>query len=290
MEPAIVCLRKGEERGVRAGAVWIFDNQIDWINDLCTDGGIVEIVDQKERFLARGYFNRKSKITVRILTHDAQESIDRAFFARRIARAWSFRQTLGLTNACRVVFGESDGLPGLTVDKFGDCLSFQTVALGIDRWKPDIISILVDLFHPVCIYERNDVPVREKEGLPRQTGCVYGSLPDSVVIQEHDAKMLVDIAHGQKTGHFLDQQENRGRIRPYVPAGVCSIYAVVPAAFPSTLRSMAPNVSKQWMPLRKPWRWCRKTPGSTASRLKPPAPMSLTWYGNTPMPVGNSTL
>ena len=116
-----------------------------------------------------------------------------------------------------MVFGESDGLPGLTVDKFGDCLSFQTVALGIDRWKPDIISILVDLFHPVCIYERNDVPVREKEGLPQQTGCVYGSLPDSVVIQEHDAKMLVDIAHGQKTGHFLDQQENRGRIRPYVP-------------------------------------------------------------------------
>ena len=86
MEPAIVCLRKGEERGVRAGAVWIFDNQIDWINDLCTDGGIVEIVDQKERFLARGYFNRKSKITVRILTHDAQESIDRAFFARRMLR------------------------------------------------------------------------------------------------------------------------------------------------------------------------------------------------------------
>lgn len=111
MEPAIVCLRKGEERGVRAGAVWIFDNQIDWINDLCTDGGIVEIVDQKERFLARGYFNRKSKITVRILTHDAQESIDRAFFARRIARAWSFRQTLRLTDACRVVFGESDGFP-----------------------------------------------------------------------------------------------------------------------------------------------------------------------------------
>lgn len=217
MEPAIVCLRKGEERGIRAGAVWIFDNQIDWINDLCTDGGIVEIVDQEERFLARGYFNRKSKITVRILTRNAQESIDRAFFARRIAHAWSFRQTLGLTNACRVVFGESDGLPGLTVDKFGDCLSFQTVALGIDRWKPDIISILADLFHPVCIYERNDVPVREKEGLPQQTGCVYGILPDSVVIQEHDAKMLVDIAHGQKTGHFLDQQENRGRIRPYVP-------------------------------------------------------------------------
>jgi 23S rRNA (cytosine1962-C5)-methyltransferase len=216
MDTAIVCLRRGEERDVRAGAPWVFDNEIDWINDLCEDGGIVEILDHHEQFLARGYFNRKSKISVRILTRNPNESIDRAFFARRIADAWAYRQTLGFSDACRVVFGESDGLPGLTVDKFGDCLSFQTVALGIDRWKADIIDILVELFHPTCIYERNDVPVREKEGLPQQTGCVYGTLPDKVIIREHDAQMIVDIAHGQKTGHFLDQQENRGRIRPYV--------------------------------------------------------------------------
>lgn len=216
MEAAIVCLHRGEARKIRAGAPWIFDNQIDWINDLCQDGGIVEILDHDERFVARGYFNRQSKITVRVLTRNPQEIIDHAFFARRIADAWAFRQRLGFRHACRVVFGESDGLPGLTVDKFEDCLSFQTVALGIEHWKQDIIQILADLFRPACIYERNDVPVREKEGLPQQTGCVYGALPESVVIQEHDARMLVDLAHGQKTGHFLDQQENRGRIRPYV--------------------------------------------------------------------------
>ena len=132
--------------------------------------------------------------------------------------AWKFRQSLGFSNACRVVFGESDGLPGLTVDKFGDYLSFQTVSLGMEQWKPDIIEILVELFQPKGIYERNDVPVRAKEGLEQITGCVYGEVPPLTTIREHDAAMLVDIAHGQKTGHFLDQQENRGRIAPYCPA------------------------------------------------------------------------
>ena len=116
-----------------------------------------------------------------------------------------------------MVFGESDGLPGLTVDKFGDYLSFQTVSLGMEQWKPDIIEILVELFQPKGIYERNDVPVRAKEGLEQITGCVYGEVPPLTTIREHDAAMLVDIAHGQKTGHFLDQQENRGRIAPYCP-------------------------------------------------------------------------
>ena len=122
---------------------------------------------------------------------------------------------MGFENACRVVFGESDGLPGLTVDKFGDYLSFQIVSLGMEQWKDAIIRILVDLFQPKGIFERGDVPVREKEGLPQITGCVYGEVPEQVEIMEHDARMLVDIPNGQKTGHFLDQQENRGRIKPY---------------------------------------------------------------------------
>ena len=217
MDYAKVCLHRGEERDIRSGGWWVYDNEIDWIDDICTDGGIVDVLDSRMQFVARGYFNRRSKIAVRVLTRDESEIIDRDFFRRRVETAWKFRQSLGFSNACRVVFGESDGLPGLTVDKFGDYLSFQTVSLGMEQWKPDIIEILVELFQPKGIYERNDVPVRAKEGLEQITGCVYGEVPPLTTIQEHDAAMLVDIAHGQKTGHFLDQQENRGRIAPYCP-------------------------------------------------------------------------
>lgn len=217
MDYAKVCLHRGEERDIRSGGWWVYDNEIDWIDDICTDGGIVDVLDSRMQFVARGYFNRRSKIAVRVLTRDESEVIDRDFFRRRVETAWKFRQSLGFSNACRVVFGESDGLPGLTVDKFGDYLSFQTVSLGIEQWKQDIIEILVELFHPKGIYERNDVPVRAKEGLEQITGCVYGEVPPLTTIREHDAAMLVDIAHGQKTGHFLDQQENRGRIAPYCP-------------------------------------------------------------------------
>lgn len=217
MDYAKVCLHRGEERDIRSGGWWVYDNEIDWIDDICTDGGIVDVLDSRMQFVARGYFNRRSKIAVRVLTRDESEIIDRDFFRRRVETAWKFRQSLGFSNACRVVFGESDGLPGLTVDKFGDYLSFQTVSLGMEHWKPDIIEILVELFQPKGIYERNDVPVRAKEGLEQLTGCVYGEVPPLTTIREHDAAMLVDIAHGQKTGHFLDQQENRGRIAPYCP-------------------------------------------------------------------------
>lgn len=215
MEYGKVCLRRGEEKDIRGGGFWIFDNEIDWYDDICPDGGIVDVVDSRMNFVARGYFNSQSKIVVRVLTRDKDEVIDDGFFRRRIEAAWQFRQALGFSDSCRVVFGESDGLPGLTVDKFGDCLSFQIVSLGIEQWKDTVIAVLADLFHPRGIYERDDVPVREKEGLPLRTGCVYGDVPPLVTIREHDASMLVDIPHGQKTGHFLDQQENRGRIQPY---------------------------------------------------------------------------
>lgn len=217
MEYGKVCLRRGEEKDIRAGSFWIYDNEIDWVDDICADGDVVDILDSRMHFAARGYFNHKSKIAVRILTRQEDEIIDRDFFRRKIEAAWAFRQSLGFSNACRVVFGESDGLPGLTVDKFGDYLSFQTVTLGMEQWKDDIVAILAELFQPKGIYERNDVPVREKEGLTQQTGCVYGEVSPLVEIREHDAAMLVDIPHGQKTGHFLDQQENRGRIAPYCP-------------------------------------------------------------------------
>ena len=215
MEYGKVCLRRGEERDLRAGGLWIYDNEIDWVDDVCADGDVVDVLDSRLHFVARGYFNRRSKIAVRVLTRDPEEAVDRDFFRQRLEAAWSYRCSLGFENACRVVFGESDGLPGLTVDKFGDYLSFQTVTLGMERWKPVLVDCLAELFHPAGICERNDVAVREKEGLAQQAGCVCGTLPPLTEIREHDAVMLVDVLHGQKTGHFLDQQENRGRIRPY---------------------------------------------------------------------------
>jgi 23S rRNA (cytosine1962-C5)-methyltransferase len=210
-----VCLRRGEEAAVRAGACRIFDNQLDWADDVCTDGCVTDVVDARGAFCARGFFNSRSKITVRVLTRDEKEGIDRDFFRRRIEAAWAFRQSLGFSDSCRVVFGESDLLPGLTVDKFAGCLSFQIVSLGLEAWKDDIVAILAEIFHPQGIFERDDVPVREKEGLRQLKGCVYGTVPDVVEIREHDARMLVSIENGQKTGHFLDQQENRGRLKPY---------------------------------------------------------------------------
>ena len=111
--------------------------------------------------------------------------------------------------------GGPDGLPGLTVDKFGDCLSFQIVSLGMERMRDDILAILAEVFRPQCIYERDDLAVREKEGMEQRKGCVYGAVPPELIIREHDALMAVDIENGQKTGHFLDQQENRGHLRPY---------------------------------------------------------------------------
>lgn len=211
-----VCLNRGEEKDVENGSLWIYDNEIDWCTDTCRDGDVVTVLDSRRRFCAKGFFNSKSKIVVRVLTRDPGETIDHVFFYKRIRRAWEYRQSIGLTNACRVVFGDSDGLPGLTVDKFGDYLSIQIVSLGMEQWKQNIVEILAEIFAPKGIYERNDLQVREKEGLPQQTGCLYGAVPQQCEILEHDARMLVSIPDGQKTGHFLDQQENRGILKDYV--------------------------------------------------------------------------
>ena len=145
----------------------IFDNELDWADDTCTDGCIVDVLDEQLRFAARGFFNSCSKITVRVLTRDPSEAITQDFFRSRIEAAWRARTQLGFSDSCRVVFGETDGLPGLTVDKFAGYLSFQITCLGLESWKQGLIDILADLFHPLGIYERDDLPVREKKDFPR---------------------------------------------------------------------------------------------------------------------------
>ena len=214
MEYGEVRLRRGEEKDLLAGGCWVYDNEVSWVDELCENGGVVDVTAHDGAFLGRGFFNGDSKIIVRLITREKEE-VNAPFIALRIRDAWLRRRRLGFDNACRVVFGDADGLPGLTVDKFGEYLSFQIVSAGMERFKPDIISILAELFDPKGICERNDVAVREKEGLEQRSGCVYGTLPERVRFRELDALMEADLLHGQKTGHFLDQQENRGRIRPY---------------------------------------------------------------------------
>lgn len=209
-----VRLRRGEDRGLAAGGCWVYDNQVAWVDEDCADGGIADVTRSDGVFLGRGFFNSRSKILLRLLSREKVD-IGPDLIRQRILAAWQRRRQLGFDNACRVVFGDADGLPGLTVDKFGDYLSFQIVCLGMAAFQQEIVGILAELFHPKGICQRNDVAIREKEGLPLEAGCVYGALPERVRFRENEAWMEADLLHGQKTGHFLDQQENRGRIRPY---------------------------------------------------------------------------
>ena len=150
------------------------------------------------------------------MTRDRTETIDAAFFSRRLRQAWDYRQRIGYTENCRLVFGEADDLPALIIDKFNDYFVIQTLALGIDRWKPVIVAALEEIFRPKGIYERNDVPVRELEGLPLQKGFLSAPFGTQIIINENGLRMQVDLENGQKTGYFLDQHDNRRAIRHIV--------------------------------------------------------------------------
>lgn len=210
----------------------MYDNEVERIDGAITPGDIVDVLSQKGTFLGRGYINPQSRILVRLLT-TAHEEIDAAFFERRLGQAIALRRTLGLLGngsirddrgACRLVFGEADFLPALVVDRFADCLVLQTLSLGIERWKNDIVNSLVQILSPRCVYERNDVPLREKEGLLQQKGVVWGEEPGLVQIEENGLKLLVDIENGQKTGYFLDQRENRAAMAPFVGEDVLDCF------------------------------------------------------------------
>lgn len=220
---AQVILRKGKEEDILLGSLWVYDNEIERTEGECSPGDIVDVVSARGGFLGRGYINPRSKIRVRLMTRERTE-VDAALIAERLAQAVSLRRTLGLLGndvrgdrrACRLVFGEADFLPALVVDRFADVLVLQTVALGIERFKADIVRTLADMLVPRCIYERNDVPLREKEGLAQQKGVLFGEAPGIVAIEENGLSLLVDVENGQKTGYFLDQRENRAAIRPFV--------------------------------------------------------------------------
>jgi len=207
---AVVKLAANMRHRVVSGHPWVYGTEVANIAGDFEPGDIVEVIDAKGKFLGRGYINPASQILVRILTRDRSEEINRAFFAGRIKAALDYRDRVVYnTDSYRLIFAEADFLPALIVDKYGDCLVVQTLALGIDKFKDLIVDILDEFLNPAGIYERNDASVRELEGLPLKTGFLKGSFEPHIEINENGLVFLVDLEGGQKTGYFLDQRENR---------------------------------------------------------------------------------
>jgi len=211
-----VYLKKKISRRIESGHPWIFGNEVNTVEGDAAGGETVEVYTHDKKFVGRGYINPQSQILVRLLTREKSEVIDEGFFYGRIKEAWEYRQKLGYTENCRLIFGEADFMPALIIDKFNDYFVLQTLALGMDRWKPAIVKALEQLFSPKGIYERNDVPVRELEGMPQQKGFLSAPFDTQIIIRENGLQMHVDIENGQKTGYFLDQQDNRRAIRHIV--------------------------------------------------------------------------
>lgn len=210
-----IYLRRGREQRVLGGHPWVFRSDIER-EDGASDGLPVRVLSSAGRFLAMAVYNPRSQISLRILSR-RDEPIDGAFIRGRVRRALDYRRRFADLNSCRLIFAESDGLPAVIADKFGDVIVLQILCLGMERFKGDIVDALAQELSPRGIYERNDVPVRELEGLSQQTGLLWGEVPDRVEMQENGVRFLVDVKEGQKTGFFLDQKENRAAIAPFVP-------------------------------------------------------------------------
>lgn len=209
-----VILNKYEEENVLKGYPWVFNNEINGFDGIIENGKVCKVLTNDGKFVCYGFLNTNSKIMIRVLSLDENEEINKDFFKKRIMYAISHRRHLGWS-ATRLIFSEADFLPGLIVDKYGDYLSVQFMSLGMDMIKNDIVDILVELTGCKGIYERSDMPVREKEGLLHVKGFLYGSFDPRVMIVEDDIKMIVDLENGQKTGYFLDQKLNRDILRLY---------------------------------------------------------------------------
>ncbi len=212
-------LNKNISSRVENGHPWIFANEINRgkaLDAAAKAGEIVNVFTHDKKFIGKGYVNPQSQIMVRLLTRDKDKEINDDFFYDAIQKAWTYRQKLGYVENCRLIFGEADELPQLIIDKFNDYFVIQTLALGIDFWKPSIVKAIEKIFSPKGIYERNDVPVRELEGMEQLKGFLSEPFDTNIIIQENGVQFHVDIAAGQKTGYFLDQQDNRKAIQHIV--------------------------------------------------------------------------
>ncbi len=211
-----VFLKNKISQRIQNGHPWVFGNEVNTIQGEASGGEIAEVFTHDKKFVGRGYINPKSQIIIRLLTREKNELINDDFFCRKIKEAWEYREKIGYTENCRLIFGEADFLPALIIDKFNDYFVIQTLSLGIDVWKEAIVNTLKKIFSPKGIYERNDVPVRELEGLKQQKGFLSEPFDTNIIINENGLKFYVDVANGQKTGFFLDQQDNRKAIQHVV--------------------------------------------------------------------------
>ncbi len=220
---ARVLIKTGRDKPIRQRHPWIFSGAIERIDKDAVDGGLVEVVTARGEFLARGYLNRRSQIVVRLLTWEQAESIDDDFWVRRLTRSITARPN---GPARRLINAESDGLPGLIVDQYGEWLVLQSLTLGIEQQKALISRHLMDIVKPRGIYERSDVDVREKEGLLAGSGLLLGEEPPArIEIEESGHRLWVDVRHGHKTGFYLDQRDNRQKAKAYVKdAGVLNLF------------------------------------------------------------------
>lgn len=214
MSNAVVTLKKGEGRALKAGGPWIYDNEIESIMGSFENGDIVLVHDFDGYPMGKGFINRNSKIRIRMMTRRSNVEIDREFLKKRVQDAWEYRKKTVDTSSCRVIFGEADFLPGLVVDKFSDVLVVQSLALGIDRMKETIVELLKEILAEDGIqirgvYERSDAKVRTQEGMERVKGFIGEPFDPLVEIIENGVKYQVDVKDGQKTGFFLDQKYNR---------------------------------------------------------------------------------
>ena len=209
-----VTLKEKSGRQLKQGGLWIYDNEIAKIEDGVNDGDIIRIEDFDGYPLGIGFINRKSTIQVRVLTRKSDVEINREFIYKRVKNAWEYRKKVIDTSSCRVIFGEADFLPGIVIDKFSDVLVVESLCLGIDRLKIEIVECLKEILAEDGIkikgvYERSDAKVRLKEGMERYKGFIGDEFDTDVLIEENGVKYIVDVADGQKTGFFLDQKNNR---------------------------------------------------------------------------------
>ena len=214
MSYAVVTLKKGEGRTLKAGGAWIFDNEIESITGGFDNGSIVLVHDFDGYPMGRGFINQNSKIRVRMMTRNIHQEIDESFLRMRVKNAWEYRKTTVDTSSCRLIFGEADFLPGLTVDKYEDVLVVECLALGMEAFKETIVKLLKEvlaedgvIIHGV--FERSDANERKKEGLPKVKGWIGEPYKTDVEIVENGVHYPVDVENGQKTGFFLDQKYNR---------------------------------------------------------------------------------
>lgn len=216
---ATVFLQADREKSLRRRHPWVFSKAIKQVKGKANSGDTVDVLSANGDFLGRGAYSPESQIRVRIWTFDANEQVDFAFFLRRIENAWQVRQQLfdlTQTNGIRVVAAESDGLPGVTIDLYADVLVVQLLSAGADHQRGAIVAALRQVFPHCAIYERSDVDVRKKEGLPLVTGWLHGERDSGeVVILENGLRILVDVVNGHKTGFYLDQRDSRAAAARY---------------------------------------------------------------------------